>query len=165
MGDGAAGRRPRAGQALAATLDALPAALGVDEPRRYLVVLTSPAEPLAAREVVRKQGVVELGPGDGALAEALRDVGTSAQFPATGRAWLRAAEGRGRPRLDGVIALDPLAMRMLLEATGPVAVPGYGRVDAADAVDRLTRDAERRWTGTSAAATTRRCWPAWWRGS
>ena len=57
---------------LAATLDALPAALGVDEPRRYLVVLTSPAEPLAAREVVLNQGVVELGPGDGALAEAVR---------------------------------------------------------------------------------------------
>jgi len=55
------------------------------------------------------------------------------------------AEGRGQPRLDGAIALDPLAMRMLLEASGPVAVPGYGQIDAAEAVDRLTRDAERRW--------------------
>jgi Protein of unknown function (DUF4012) len=137
---------------LVATLDALPAAVGVDEPRRYLVVLTSPAGqrpsggvPLAVREVVLEEGVVDLRPGDGGLAEALGDVGTSAEFPATGRAWLRAAGGRGQPRLDGVIALDPLAMRMLLEATGPVAVPGYGQIDAAGAVDRLTRDAERRW--------------------
>jgi Protein of unknown function (DUF4012) len=146
--DGALGRaRP-----LVTTLDALPAAVGAGEPRRYLVVLTSPAGrqpaggvPLAVREVVLDQGVVDLRPGAGELAEALGDVGTSARFPATGRAWLRAAEGRGHPRLDGVIALDPMAMRMLLEATGPVAVPGYGRIGAADAVGRLTADAERRW--------------------
>jgi hypothetical protein len=128
---------------LVATLDALPAALGVDGPRRYLTVLTSPDEPLAVREVVVEQGVVDLRPGDGELADALRDPGTSVGFPATGRAWLRAAETLGRPRPDGVIALDPVAMRMLLEATGPVAVRGYGRLDAGGAVDQLTRDAGR----------------------
>jgi len=58
---------------------------------------------------------------------------------------LRAAEANGRPRPDGVIVLDPLAMRSLLAATGPVAVPGYGRIDAAGAVGRLTRDADLRW--------------------
>jgi uncharacterized protein DUF4012 len=130
---------------LVVTLDALPAALGVDGPRRYLVVLTSPAEPLAVREVVLDEGVVDLRPGDGELAEALRDSGASANFRATGRAWLRAAEARGRGRLDGVIALDPLAMRMLLETTGPVAVRGYGRIDAGGAVAQLTRDAGRRY--------------------
>jgi Protein of unknown function (DUF4012) len=130
---------------LVATFDALPAGLGVDGARRYLAVLTSPAEPLAVREVVLKDGVVDLRPGDGELAEALRDTGTAADFPPTGRAWLRAAEGLGRGRLDGVIALDPVAMRMLLEATGPVAVPGYGRIDAAGAEAQLTRDADRRY--------------------
>jgi hypothetical protein len=44
-----------------------------------------------------------------------------------------------------VVALDPLAVRALLEATGPVAVPGYGRLDAAGAVRQLTRDAQARW--------------------
>jgi Protein of unknown function (DUF4012) len=130
---------------LVATFDALPAGLGVDGARRYLAVLTSPAEPLAVREVVLKDGVVDLRPGDGELAEALRDTGTSADFPATGRAWLRAAEGLGRGRPDGVITLDPVAMRMLLEATGPVAVPGYGRLDAAGAEAQLTRGADRRY--------------------
>ena len=137
---------------LVATLEALPAAVGVGESRRYLVVLTSPAElrpaggvPLAAREVVLDKGVVDLRPADTELAEALRDTGTSANFPTTGKAMLRAVQARGRPRPDGVIVLDPLAMRKLLEATGPVAVPGYGRIDAADAVAKLTRDADLRW--------------------
>ena len=138
---------------LVATLEALPAALGAGEPRRYLVVLTSPAElrpsggvPLAVREIVLDGGVVTLGPGGGDLAEALRDTGAaSAHFPTTGKALLRAAQAQGRPRPDGVIVLDPLAMQRLLEATGPVAVPGYGRIDAAGAVGRLTRDADLRW--------------------
>ncbi len=137
---------------LAATLDALPAALGVGEVRRYLVVLTSPSElrpsggvPLAVREIELDEGVVELRPGGAELAQALHGAGGSAHFPDTGRAWLRAAEALGLPRADGVIALDPVAMRRLLEATGPVAVPGYGRVEAADAVPRLTRDADLRW--------------------
>ena len=138
---------------LVATLEALPAALGAGEPRRYLVVLTSPAElrpsggvPLAVREIVLDGGVVTLGPGGGDLAEALRDTGAaSAHFPTTGKALLRAAQAQGRPRPDGVIVLDPLAMQRLLEATGPVAVPGYGRIDAAGAVGRLTLDADLRW--------------------
>jgi hypothetical protein len=137
---------------LVATLDALPAALGVDKPRRYLVVLTSPAElrpaggvPLAVRGIVLDEGVVDLRPGDGELAEALRDTGASANFPTTGRTLLDAVQARGRPRPDGVIALDPLAMQRLLEATGPVAVPGYGRIDAAGAVSQLTHDADLRW--------------------
>ena len=140
--DGALGRaRP-----LAATLHALPAALGVGEPRRYLVVLARPAggTPLAAREVVLDEGVIDLGPPDDLLTVALRDPGPKASFPATGKAMLRAAGSGGRPRPDAVIALDPRATRMLLEATGPVAVPGYGRVDA-DTVARLTRHADPRY--------------------
>jgi hypothetical protein len=145
------GAMGRAGP-LVTTLEALPAAVGVGESRRYLVVLTSPAElqpagdvPLAARELVLDEGVVDLLPADSGLAEALRDTGASAHFPTTGKAMLRAVQARGRPRPDGVIALDPLAMRALLAATGPVAVQGYGRVDAGGAVAKLTRDADLRW--------------------
>jgi hypothetical protein len=137
--DGALGRA----RTLAATPDALPAALGVGQSRRYLVVLARPAggTPLAAREVVLDEGVIDLGPPDDELTGALRDPGPKASFPETGKAMLRAAGAGGRPRPDAVIAMDPLAMRMLLEATGPVAVPGYGQIDAADAVATLTRRA------------------------
>jgi hypothetical protein len=130
---------------LAATLDALPDALGVGEPRRYLVVLARPAggTPLAAREVVLDEGVIGLGPPDDQLTAALRDPGPKASFPATGKAMLRAAGAGDRPRPDAVIALDPRAMRMLLAATGPVAVPGYGQLDAAGAVATLRNGGSR----------------------
>ena len=58
---------------------------------------------------------------------------------------LRAAAAGGRPRPDAVIVMDPQAMRLLLEATGPVAVPGYGRIDATGAVASLTRSADPRY--------------------
>jgi hypothetical protein len=129
---------------LAATLAALPDAVGAGEPRGYLVVLTSLAErrpdrgaPLAAREVVVDGGVVRARPGGAALAGDLGDTGASPHRPGTGRALLRAAEDLGRPRPDAVVVLDPLAVRALLEATGPLPLPGAGRLAPEDAVRRL----------------------------
>jgi Protein of unknown function (DUF4012) len=149
---------------LVATLEPLPAALGAGGPRRYLVVLTSPAElrpsggvPLAVREVVVDRGVVRAAPAGGELVEALgAAAGASAHFPTTGRAMATAAAALGRPRPDGVIALDPLAVQALLEATGPVAVPGSGRLDAAGAVRQLTSPVDgRRHQALLAALVTR----------
>jgi hypothetical protein len=134
-------------QPLLATLRALPAALGRGQPRGYLLVLTGPASqrragvPLAVREVVLDRGVVAVRPGGGELVGALRRAGRA---PASAGRALAAAAGR-RPRPAGVVALDPLAVRALLAATGPVTVPGYGRLDAAGAVRQLTRGAEARW--------------------
>jgi hypothetical protein len=137
---------------LLATLDALPAAVGAARPRRYLLVLTTPAgpgaaagTPLAAGEVVLDRGAATLQPGGGRLVEALRGTRASASFRATGPALLAAAQAAGRPPPDGVVVLDPLALRALLTVTGPVGVPGYGRLEAAGAVRQLTVDAERRW--------------------
>ena len=45
-------------------------------------------------------------------------------------------------RPDGVVTLDPLAVRALPAATGPVGVPGHGRLDAAGAAPRLTGDTD-----------------------
>ena len=137
---------------LLATFQALPDALGADRPRSYLLVLTGPdgqrpggGAPLAVREVVLDHGVAATRPGGGELVEALSGAGGGADFATTGRALLAAAGSGGRTRPDGVVALDPTAVRALLEATGPVAVPGYGRLDAAGAVGQLTSDAEARW--------------------
>jgi hypothetical protein len=133
------------------TLEALPAALGAGQPRTYLVALTNPAElrpsggaPLAVLEVVLDQGRVEVGARTDERAERSL-AGSSPHFPAAAQELLRAWRAAGRPRPDGVVAIDPLAMRALLEATGPVVVPGYGRLDAGNCVRRITRDAEVRW--------------------
>jgi hypothetical protein len=133
----------RAGPLLA-TLRALPAALGAGQPRSYLLVLTGPAGgrpaagvPLAVREVVLDRGVATTRPGGGELVAALRGAGDAPDFRAAGRAMVAAARSRGGPSPDGVVALDPLTVQALLAATGPLAVPGYGRLDAATAARRL----------------------------
>jgi Protein of unknown function (DUF4012) len=147
---------------LVATLEPLPAALGAGGPRRYLVVLTGPAEPgagggapLAVREVVVDHGLVRTGPVGREVVEALGATGASARFPAAGQAMATAAEALGRPRPDGVVAIDPLAVRTLLEVTGPVSVPGHGRLDAAGAVRQLTGEADGRHQAALAALVAR----------
>jgi uncharacterized protein DUF4012 len=158
------------------TLAALPAALGADQPRTYLVVLTSPAElrpgggvPLAVVEVVLNKGAVQVRARDGAIAENVHNAqatwtavpgdpwarggrftdfsraNSSPNFPTAGQELLRGYAARGRPAPDGVIAIDPLAMRALLKATGPVSVPGYGRLTAANCVQATTHHAYVRW--------------------
>jgi len=145
-----------------ATLDALPAAAGADGSRSYLLVLTGPAgprgggAPLAARELVLDHGVAAVRPGAGALVDALRRAPAAADFRAAGPALLTAARSPGRPQPDGVVALDPLAVSGLLSATGPVGVPGYGRLDAAGAARRLTGGADRDYAQAVLEATAGR---------
>jgi uncharacterized protein DUF4012 len=158
------------------TLAALPAALGADQPRTYLVALTSPAElrpgggvPLAVVEVGLDDGTVQVRARDGAIAENVHNAqatwtavpgdpwasggrftefslaNSSPHFPTAGQELLRAYAARGRSRPDGVIAIDPLAMKALLRATGAVTVPGYGRLTAANCVKATTHDAYVRW--------------------
>jgi hypothetical protein len=158
------------------TLEALPAALGADAPRTYLVVLTSPAElrpgggvPLAVFQVGLDRGAVEISARDGAIAENVHNAqatwpavpgdpwaqagrftrfslaNSSPSFPTAGQELLRAYAARGRAKPDGVVAIDILAMRALLQATGPVRVAGYGQLTAANCVQRITHDAYIMW--------------------
>jgi hypothetical protein len=113
-------------------------------------------DPLAAREVVLDHGAATLRPGAGALLDALGRVRPSADFRATGRAMAAAAASQGGSRPDGVVALDPLAVRALLAATGPVAVPGHGRLDAVGAEARLTGGTDRGYAQAVLEATTGR---------
>jgi hypothetical protein len=159
------------------TLAALPAALGAETPKTYLVVLTSPAElrpgggvPLAVVEVVLDKGAVQVRTRDGAITENVHNAqatwtavsgdpwvprgrytdfsraNSSPNFPTAGQELLRAYAASGRATPDGVISIDPLAMRALLKATGPVTSPGYGRLTAANCVRATTHDAYVRWS-------------------
>ena len=70
---------------------------------------------------------------------------SSPHFPTSGQELLQAYTARGRPRPDGVLSMDPLAMRALLRTTGPITVPGYGRLTADNCVRLTTHDAYVRW--------------------
>ena len=45
---------------------------------------------------------------------------TSPNFPAVSEVWLRMYEETHRPRFDGVLAMDPVALQHLLAGTGPI---------------------------------------------
>jgi hypothetical protein len=137
-------------------------------------VLTTPAElrpsggtPLAAVRVRVDSGRIEIqkrdvgvslhhapvrwtaSPGDpwsgGGRFDNFSMANSSPHFPTSGEELLRAYQALTGMRPDGVVAVDPLAMRALLRATGPVEVPAYGQVTAGN-VSRLTmRGAYDRW--------------------
>ena len=125
--------------------------------------------PLAVLEVTLDRGVVKVVTRDGEIVENVHNdqatwravadnpwarggkftkfslANSSPHFPTSGRELLRAYAARGRSRLDGVISMDPLAMRALLKTTGPVTVSGYNRLTASNCVRLTTHDAYVRW--------------------
>lgn len=68
-----------------------------------------------------------------------RNLGASPRFPANAALAARMWAAGGRPAPEGVLALDPVALRAVLAATGPVTVGGRS-VGAADVVELLTHD-------------------------
>jgi hypothetical protein len=125
--------------------------------------------PLAVLEVTLDKGVVQVLSRDGEIVENVHNAqatwpavagnpwarggrfakfsmaNSSPHFPTSGRELLRAYAARGRPTPDGVISMDPLAMRALLRTTGPVTVVGYGQLTARNCVRLTTHDAYVRW--------------------
>jgi hypothetical protein len=81
----------------------------------------------------------------GAAFTQFTDANSSPNFPTSGEELLRACEAMGGGPADGVISVDPLALRGLLEVTGGMAVPGYGRVTSDNVAARIMRDAYERW--------------------
>jgi Protein of unknown function (DUF4012) len=125
--------------------------------------------PLAVMEVVLDDGTIRVRSHGGDLAENVHNAQTtwkavagdpwasggrltrfseatsSPDFRTAGQELLRAYAARTRRRADVVVAFNPMAMRGLLQATGPVTVPGYGRVTADSIVRRTTHDAYVTW--------------------
>jgi hypothetical protein len=64
-----------------------------------------------------------------------RNLGLSPRFTASAQLAARMWPAIGGAQVDGVIAIDPIALRALLQATGPV-----GDVNADNVVDRLLHD-------------------------
>lgn len=69
----------------------------------------------------------------------LRSLGLSAHFPDNARIAASIWEAAGRPEVDGVLALDVVALRDLLAATGPIRASGE-ELDAGDVVRHLLHD-------------------------
>jgi len=70
------------------------------------------------------------------LVSYFRDANFTPDFPRAAELWRAMWERRFGDRIDGVIAVDPVALSYLLEATGPVQVRGV-TLTPANAVDRL----------------------------
>ncbi|MFM8599800.1 MAG: DUF4012 domain-containing protein [Mycobacterium sp.] len=67
----------------------------------------------------------------------IRNSNQSAHFPYTAQIWKSMWERQTRTKIDGVIAIDPVALSYILGATGPVTMPG-GEVVSAENVVELT---------------------------
>jgi hypothetical protein len=71
-------------------------------------------------------------------------------FPSAARAALANLAAGDAGRYDGVISADPMALRELLEVTGPVPVPGTSvRVSSDDVVDFTTNEAYSAFSGSA----------------
>jgi hypothetical protein len=78
-----------------------------------------------------------------------RHLGTTARFPATAATAQRLWAAVGRPPVDGVLAVDAVALRSLLILTGPVDVDGT-TIDAASVEAYLLHDQYVEFFGTGA---------------
>ncbi|WP_428965389.1 DUF4012 domain-containing protein [Micromonospora fluostatini] len=69
------------------------------------------------------------------------DVNLTPHFPTAARLFREMVRRRTGTTVDGVLAVDPVALSYLLTATGPVAVPGGPKLSAETAVRTLLSDA------------------------
>jgi hypothetical protein len=85
--------------------------------------------------------VVSLGPefdalyGGFGVATDLRESNMSPHFPDAAQIWSVMWQKQSGHRVDGVLALDPVAMSGILAATGPATLADGSKVDASDVVE------------------------------
>ncbi len=156
---------------LAPLLAAMPAAVGADGPRTYLVTVLNPAEsrasggaPLSVAFMKFDQGRLSI-PVQGQTSLLTGGNKPNTFTPAKGDPWLIGrgerrfvnanvnpdfsiageqllrASGSFRQAPVGVIALDVQAIGSLLKATGPIDSPEYGQLTAENVAQKLVVDA------------------------
>ena len=153
----------------------LPPMLGADGSRSYLLVLQSPDEARGTGGLVGGYGVltasqgkvavVTMGPNNDlrSLSQPALDLGPeytalygadpalwpnvnlSPHFPYAGALMLEMWRRQFGQRLDGVIAIDPVALSYLLAVTGPVRLASGEQVTAANVVALMEHDIYVRW--------------------
>ena len=146
--------------------DRLPAILGAEGARDYLVAILNPAEqlysggtPLTFTPMSVREGRIEMGtpqdtathgvayrprywkkvPGNPFHRGKLR-IATAAFAPdwaISGEETLRAWRSLRSKQMDGLIAIDVMALRDLVAITGPLDVPYYGEIHADNFVQTL----------------------------
>jgi hypothetical protein len=85
--------------------------------------------------------------GVGALLDP-RLVNSSPNFPVVGEVLLNLHEAAAGDALDGVVAMDPLALADMMQATGPIQVPGYPEIVTSENVARvMMRDSYLQFSG------------------
>jgi Protein of unknown function (DUF4012) len=157
----------------------LPAMLGAGSTRRYLVVFQNNAEARATGGLVGAFGVLQASAGhltvvrlgsDSELASAATPVvdlgpqykalfgsdpalwvntNLSAHFPFAAVQQLELWRRQFGESLDGVIALDPVALGYLLGAAGPATLPGGEQVTGASVADLTMREVYARYAQPS----------------
>ena len=157
----------------------LPAMLGADVPRRYLVVFQNNAEARGTGGLVGAFAVVQATKGrisvvrlgsDSELTSAAAPVvdlgpayrelfGTdpalwantnlSAHFPSAAVLQLELWRRQFGERLDGVIAIDPVVLGYLLSSAGPATLPGGERITGAKVADLTMREVYARYAAPS----------------
>lgn len=101
---------------------------------------------VAGRDVpVPAEPVVELTDGEvavsgRALARYVQDASGSPDFPRTAQIARELWAGAGGGEVDGVIATDPVTVRLVLRATGPLEVAGGGKVRGSTFLERSLRE-------------------------
>jgi hypothetical protein len=163
--------------------EALPALLGKEEPRRYLLAFQSPSEARGSGgfigyygELSAKDGRIRLahigpvseltgrepkpneleGPewflqryGDLGSLDQIQMINQSPHFPAVAEVLLSMYEGATGADVDGVVAMDPVALGQLTSATGPITGQGLPtEIGATNAAQVLLHDSYASFEGT-----------------
>lgn len=142
--------------AAASVSSALPSMMGANEPRHYLVLVQNNAEIRATGGLPGALAVLRVANGSiqlldqssgsslgkfrppvnvdpsqtriftSRLGTYISDVNLTPDFPTAARSAKAMWEARHKTSIDGVIALDPIVLAHILEATGPMKLSGDG---------------------------------------
>jgi hypothetical protein len=145
----------------------LPALLGADGPRSYLILAQNNQELRATGGFISGVGLVTLEAGAivdlrfqdsytvddlskphpappdalrrtmGAGLLLLRDANWWPDFPTSAQAVTRLYQQDQGQRVDGVVAVDLNALQLLLQALGPIQVPGYDELVSSDDLESM----------------------------